>query len=625
MRIGSKFGSAWLAALLLLFGVVTPTVCVLWFMNQAARTQTDSARQSVTNAYRGQLWLMRDRIDQYWAGRSAALQRISGGSAADFLLAVKQNLADAVILLNANGSVAYPSPAAIPVGSPFSGPPDWVAAQVHESAAAYAHIADTTTDPSLAARAAQAEIRCLAQSGAKEAAIQEIRKRFSGKSARSLLAADEQLLALRLMTRSDRRYLQAAQSLTAIVNDYSVPMPSAHRLFLMDELRAQSAPSIPIFPSYQAERLAAEFLDKDKPSPADRTLQTTRMPGIWKFASPDGRVIALYRNESLLTAMQGLLDQTGERRSVKFAAVPPGAAADSAETVPAGPALPGWRIAFSLLDNKPFDDVARSRMVSYLWAGFLVVGAMIGTGILAGQSLRRQARLARLKTDLLAAVSHELRTPLASMQLLVEALLDENKFEPQKTREYLELMADENRRLSRLIGNFLTFSRIERNRQKFEFHQTNPGDVVQAAIHAMGERLKAPGCELEIEVAEGLPELRADRDALVTVLLNLLDNAYKYTPRDRRILIQVYREGNNVVFAVKDNGIGIAPREQKRIFRRFYQVDRRLAREAGGCGLGLSIVEFIVRAHGGEVRVESQPGSGSTFRVLAPFAREASA
>jgi len=142
--------------------------------------------------------------------------------------------------------------------------------------------------------------------------------------------------------------------------------------------------------------------------------------------------------------------------------------------------------------------------------------------------------------------------------------------------------------------------------------------VVQAAVQAMGERLQAPDCDLEIDVAEGLPVLRADRDALVTVLVNLLDNAHKYAPTNRRILIQAYREGSLVVFAVKDNGIGIAVREQSRIFRRFYQVDRRLARDAGGCGLGLSIVEFIVRAHGGEIKVESAPGAGSTFRVLTP-------
>jgi two-component system phosphate regulon sensor histidine kinase PhoR len=119
--------------------------------------------------------------------------------------------------------------------------------------------------------------------------------------------------------------------------------------------------------------------------------------------------------------------------------------------------------------------------------------------------------------------------------------------------------------------------------------------------------------------------LRADQDALVTALLNLLDNAYKYTPSDRRIRVEAYREAGNVAFAVKDNGIGIAARDQKRIFRRFFQVDRRLARETGGCGLGLSIVEFIVKAHGGSAQVESKPGAGSAFRIVIPFPGEAKA
>jgi len=97
-----------------------------------------------------------------------------------------------------------------------------------------------------------------------------------------------------------------------------------------------------------------------------------------------------------------------------------------------------------------------------------------------------------------------------------------------------------------------------------------------------------------------------------------LDNACKYTPAEKHIRVRAYRDRERLAFAVEDNGIGIAPAEQKRIFRRFYQVDRRLARETGGCGLGLSIVEFIARAHGGAVSVESRPGAGSTFRVWLP-------
>jgi signal transduction histidine kinase len=137
--------------------------------------------------------------------------------------------------------------------------------------------------------------------------------------------------------------------------------------------------------------------------------------------------------------------------------------------------------------------------------------------------------------------------------------------------------------------------------------------VVRGAVEAVQDRFP-----VEVDLAPGLPAVRADEDALTTVLLNLLDNACKYTPGEKHIVLKAFPRNGHVVFAVQDNGIGIAPRERRKIFRRFYQVDQRLAREAGGCGLGLSIVEFIVRAHGGTVQVESQPGRGSTFSVELP-------
>jgi signal transduction histidine kinase len=188
----------------------------------------------------------------------------------------------------------------------------------------------------------------------------------------------------------------------------------------------------------------------------------------------------------------------------------------------------------------------------------------------------------------------------------------------------LQLISGENQRLTRLIENFLTFSRIERNRQRFDFAAINPGGVIQSAAHVMRERLQGPACHFEVEAPADLPLLRADEDALITVLLNLIDNAYKYTPASnqgvKKISVRAHHAGGEIVFEVADNGIGIAPRDQKRIFRRFYRVDQRLARETTGCGLGLSIVEFIVRAHGGRVSVRSRPGVGSTFVVRIPEA-----
>jgi signal transduction histidine kinase len=227
-----------------------------------------------------------------------------------------------------------------------------------------------------------------------------------------------------------------------------------------------------------------------------------------------------------------------------------------------------------------------------------------------------------MKTDLVASVSHELRTPLASMRVLVDGLLADSRLDETKTREYLHLLASENARLTRLIENFLTFSRLERGRERFVFSTVMPSTVVDAAVTAMRERLPA-GCDLKIEIDPDLPAIRADEGAVVSALINLLDNALKYTPDDKRIVLRVTRTVNaGLAFSVQDNGIGIPSREHKRIFKRFYRVDQRLASSTTGVGLGLSIVESIARAHGGSVTVQSAEGTGSTFTLNVPVAAD---
>ena len=629
--------SAWLMLLFVLMGVLLPTACVLWFMNEAARSQADAGRRSVVEAYRGQLRLVRDRVDSLWRSRVAILRRQAGPwTAADFPRLIAAAGADSVLLLSSKDAVEYPTPLAAPLATPAITRPGWQAAltlewlvRPAEAAAAYGEIADSEPDPRSAAMAAQAQIRCLVRSGAKGPALAAIRRRFGGAGSGPgsgpaphtdingrLIAADEQLLALHLLRPSDQQYAATVRRLAGWLNDYGISMPSAQRLFLMDEVRALAGDSV-AFPTYSAERLAAQLAGSEPLRPGNPTLESSPIRNLWRLTSSDRRAIALYNGDSVAAAMDSLLAEQNRPGGARFAVSPPGAA-EAGESIAVGPILPGWRVSFSLLNTQLFDQAAARRRTAYLWAGYLAVAAIVMAGALAGQTLRRQARLARLKTDLVATVSHELKTPLASMRLLLETLLEDGFQDEKSAREYMEMIAGENLRLNRLIDNFLTFSRMERNRQKFDFGETTAEEVIQPALLAVRERLRAPGL-VEVELAADLPPLWADRDALVTVLLNLLDNAYKYTKEEKRISVCVSREDSRVVFAVKDNGIGIAPREQKRIFRQFYQVDRRLARQAGGCGLGLSIVDFIVRAHGGSVNVESHPGKGSTFRVSLPY------
>ncbi len=618
--------------LFLIVAVLAPTACVLWFMNEAARNQSDAARQHITEAYRGQLRLLREGVDTFWQQRAAELADASAGSPEDFRKLVVSGLADSVVYFDGDGSLVYPLPGngrgADPANDPLKDRADWREAQTAEdrgskgTPAAYARIARSATDANTAARAAQAQIRWLVQHGEKEPALQAIQENFVKGLAASgtdlqgrSIAADELRLALQLASPRDHRYRAAMDRLVALLNGYGRPaIPSAQRLFLMDEVRAIS-PDVR-FPTYAAERLAAQFVDEDGARSNASTLQPSRVADVWKFSAQGGRVIALYRTATVVAAAHQVLAEKNASEQADFTLVPPGAASGEA-AVMASPLLPGWQLSLSLLDTKPLEEAARRRTATYIWAGYLAIAVLAVTGLFLWQAFRSQLRLARLKTDLVAAVSHELKTPLASMRLLVDCLLDDAELDVKKTRDYLQLISGENARLSRLIDNFLTFARIERNRQRFEFSEIHPSEVVQAAVAAMRERIQMAS-PLEVEIGSDLPALHADGDALVTVLLNLLDNAYKYTPGEKRISLHAYRADGQVIFEVEDNGIGIPAREHKRIFRRFHQVDQRLARETGGCGLGLSIVEFIVRAHGGAVRVQSEIGAGSKFLVSLP-------
>jgi signal transduction histidine kinase len=289
-----------------------------------------------------------------------------------------------------------------------------------------------------------------------------------------------------------------------------------------------------------------------------------------------------------------------------------------------GDGLPGWRLALSLEDRAIFDTATDQRVGRYLAIGSITVAVLALLALVTARTLGQQVKLARLKNDLVATVSHELKTPLTAIRALVDTLLDAEQLDEKTTREYLQLVAQENARLSRLIENFLTFSRLERNRFIFRFAAVQPGEISRAAVAALMERTQAPGCRLEVEVAEDLPPVRGDADALTTALLNLLDNACKYSGEEKRIAFRTFRQNGHVRFAVTDNGLGLAPAEQRRIFQRFYQVDQRLSRTVGGCGLGLSIVQSIVEAHDGSISVESAVGHGSTFSIEIPALKESS-
>jgi signal transduction histidine kinase len=625
---------SWLMLLLLLAALV-PSVCLLWFMNQAVHNERLAVRQKLADAYRANLSLVQSQLESYWRQAAGALdtdaERLS--PPALFAKQVRAGMADAVICLDLTGNVAYPSPAL----APRLATPDiaWVLAEGLESnkpteaAAGFARLAGQATNADLAARALQAQARCLVKAKQTEAAIavltgplEEERYRHAADAQGRLLVPNAELMALELLRDSAPDRARATlELLKKRLLDYDDSALSApQRRFLMHEVQ-RLFPDEKLSPMLAAEDLAARCLEAGPIHAGELALRPTALSGVWQFASARGRVVSLFQTEALVERMRAAIASQLLPADVSLTFLPPGKELERSLLIqPAGASLPGWRLALALNDQRLFDTAAEQRIASYVWIGVLVVAMVIVLAALALRLVRRQMALTQLRNDLVANVTHELKTPLASMRLLVDTLLNSQPLHEQTAREYLQLIAQENLRLSRLIDNFLSFSRMERNKYAFGFKEVPATDIVEGVITAVRERFNVPGCQFETHIAPDLPSVVVDADALVTAVVNLLDNAYKYSGEEKHITLSATAENGSVFFAVKDNGIGLSPRDTKRIFKRFFQVDQRLSRSGGGCGLGLSIVKFIVTAHQGNVRVESQPGRGSTFTITLPRA-----
>lgn len=421
------------------------------------------------------------------------------------------------------------------------------------------------------------------------------------------------------------------QKLCNILNDYSYfPLiPAPQRRFLMHQILDQDAGAKEHLYYVAQEDTAAEFLESETEITTKNSLSRTKLPDVWQVRTKNGDVLLLYTTQKLKDNIQYLRYPEGIhlRRNGFYVEAKP--SNESWRQKPfmelsAGQALPDWSLGlfFYKGDRDPFAAAEKQQRTIYLWTSILGIAAM---GILVGMVGRyqiRQMRLTRLKNDFVATVTHELKTPLASMRLLTDTLLEGRYRDETQVRDYLELIGKENHRLSRLIDNFLTFSRMERNKRIFDFRKVHPADIVNAAIESVHEKVSAEGFELKINLEPNLPEIVADRDGLVTVLINLFDNAFKYSESEKWIGVHVYADKAMVCFEVTDRGLGMSRREMKNIFERFYQVDQRLSRKVGGCGLGLSIVKFIVDAHGGEIDVTSERMLGSRFGVKIPVLLE---
>ncbi len=252
------------------------------------------------------------------------------------------------------------------------------------------------------------------------------------------------------------------------------------------------------------------------------------------------------------------------------------------------------------------------------WIGLLLIVSALGGGtLLAIRSLHQEITLARMRREFMDTVSHELRTPITSILLNAE-LLQRKGLPPERAALSVRQVKEEALRLEKMVSDILDISRMQRAGTSWmRPERVDPVHLMESTLGSYASILQAKGFEVKREIEEGLPPVRADREAASRALGNLVGNAVKYSGDSREILLRVRREGKMVAFDVVDHGVGIPPGEEEKIFQRFYRV-RNEERNIPGVGLGLAVARELVRGQGGEIRVSPTEGGGATFTLLLP-------
>jgi signal transduction histidine kinase len=285
---------------------------------------------------------------------------------------------------------------------------------------------------------------------------------------------------------------------------------------------------------------------------------------------------------------------------------------------PLGEHFPGLRVSIP----EPNENSNILRPAFLLTALGLVITLTLLAGYLLLRDVRRELNLAEMRSHFVSAVSHELKTPLTAIRVFTESMRMDEDMERTTQQEYLDIILQESGRLGKLVDNVLEFAKVEHGKKDYRMQPVPLVEVIEAAARIMKYPLEQAGFRLELALDRNLPPVPADRDAIEQAILNLLNNAIKYSGESREVALRLFQDDSQAVIEVIDHGIGISQENRKRIFERFYRVPSPENRHITGAGLGLTLVEHIAKAHGGSIEVDSKTGEGSKFTMRLPLEKK---
>lgn len=279
-----------------------------------------------------------------------------------------------------------------------------------------------------------------------------------------------------------------------------------------------------------------------------------------------------------------------------------------------------WRLVVWPRDPAAFYSDLRYRQDLYMGTLLFVVALLIFGSYVTARTVKREIEVARMRADFVSTVSHEFRSPLTGIRQLGEMLLHGRAVGQERRRRYYQMIVQESDRLGRLVENLLNFSRMEEGRKEYRFARLDTTAWLKELVAGFQSETGEKGISVAANIPERLPACTADGEALGCAVHNLLDNAVKYSPLSKTVWIDASTANGSLAISVRDRGVGIPEQDRQHIFEKFYRVDGEISQQVKGAGLGLSLVQHIVTAHGGTVECESRVGKGSTFIIRLPVA-----
>ena len=276
--------------------------------------------------------------------------------------------------------------------------------------------------------------------------------------------------------------------------------------------------------------------------------------------------------------------------------------------------VPGFSLGIKMKSGNIEDLVIERYYENLIVLGSLLIILIIGIGLIY-RNLRKELALTQLKSDFISNVSHELRTPLSLISMYSETLVLDRLKDENKKKEYYSVINNETNRLSKIVNSILNFSKMESGTRKYNFTESSLADINDEVFRTYDYHIKGKGFTYKIDAKGDVNNIFADQDAISESIINLIENAIKYSSQKKEFIINIDENEIGVYWEIKDFGVGISKEDQIKIFDKFFRVSSGLVHNTKGTGLGLTLVKQIMEAHNGQIIVNSSVGKGSTFRL----------